>query len=211
MARAAPGRAKGPQPAVSKKTLLGFNFMNNICFKRSGMADGFTLIEALVVIGVIAILAMMTIPSLMSIVPTFQARQATEATSSLMYMARMTAANTQKPVRAVVDCRLTGDPCRLALQVATFNSSAELTGWIELPNTVREIGDGVRMSADASSEVFSGSQPANAFWAIFLPKGGLLTSSHIPMNLIVRYGARVHPSWGVAVDKTTGLVTVAGK
>jgi len=183
----------------------------NITFsKRSGPARGFTLIEALIVICVIAVLGLMTVPSLVSIVPNYQARKSTETTSSLMHMARTTAASTMKPIRAVVDCRTTGEPCHLGLYAAVFNSDAELTGWSEIPNVARDISNGVRVTADPASNIFSGS-PANVFWAVFLPKGGLVASSHDPMNLIVKYGNKSEPSWGVSVDKTTGRVAVQSK
>ena len=189
--------------------------MNNTFLKRCGLARGFSLVEVLVVIAVIAVLALMAVPSLMSIVPNFQARKATETASSLMYMARMTAANTQKPVRAVVNCHPTDQPCRLTLYTAAFlynsaavppNKTVSLSGWNEVPNVARYIANGVRVSANPSDRL-SGS-PDNVYWAVFLPKGGLIASSHNPMKLIVRYGDKITPAWAISVDKITGQVVV---
>ena len=182
--------------------------MNKTFLKRSGLASGLTLIEVLVVVIVIAVLSMMAIPSLMSILPNFQARKAVEATSSLMYTARMTAANTQKPTRAVVDCRSTSKPCRMSVYTAIFNNNAELTGWTEVPDTARSVGINVNVSADTSTGVvpFSGN-PANLYWAVFLPKGGVIASSQDPLRLIMKPTNKGKPVWTVSVDKTSGRVS----
>lgn len=183
--------------------------MNKTFLKRSRLASGFTLVEALVVVIVIAVLAMMAIPSLVSILPNFQVRKAVESTSSMMYAARMAAANTQKPTRAVVDCRKSGEPCRMSIYTAVFNSDAELTGWVEMPNTVRNVGENVKVSADTSAGIvpFPGN-PANLYWAVFLPKGGLVASSQAPLKLIVQPENKSKPVWTVSLDKTSGLVSV---
>lgn len=163
---------------------------------------------------IIAVLALMAVPSMMALVPNFEARKAAESTSSLMYLARMTASNTQKPVRAVVNCATTDAPCQLTLYTAVFTYNAtptppakivELTGWSEVPNVTRSIARGVRVSSS------SGGTPANIYWAVFLPKGGLAASSDSPMNLVVNYKKRSTPAWVISVDKVSGRVTVRSK
>lgn len=188
--------------------------MNSTFLKRSGLARGFTLVEALVVIAIIAALVLMALPSMVTIIPNFEARRAAEATSSLMYMARMAAENTQKPIRAVVNCAVTGQPCRLTMYAAVFTytdtpkKAVTLTGWNEIPNVARSVAQKVRVSPSSDS---TPGAPANIYWVVFLPKGGVVASSPTPMNLVVQYGKRSSPAWVISVDKVSGRVDVRRK
>lgn len=184
--------------------------MNKLYGKRPGLASGFTIVELLVVIIVLAVLALMAIPSVLSIVPTFQVRSATEATTSMLYMARLSAATTQRPARAVVNCLNSDDKdlsCRLSIDNAVFNAAGTLTGWTEAAGTARWLGREVRVSVTTGSKPFAPKQPANVYWAVFLPSGKVAAASHDPLDLVLR-ATGAASSRTVSLARTNGNVTI---
>ena len=175
---------------------------------------GFTLLEFIVVLGIVSILAVMAVPALMSIVPYAQLRGSARGVVSLMQQARLLAENTQKPARLALDCRPAGRPCRARLYTAVFNTDAgrTLKEWAEVPETSREMGAKVRVTAETAAPVqVAADNPANLFWVVFMPSGKLRTS-HDPLKLIFSTtspgsGSR---SWELAVNRASGRATLKG-
>lgn len=179
--------------------------MDKTPVRHSKPAPGFTVLELVVVIGIFALLAMIAAPAIHSIIPSFSLRQAAKSTSSLLYVARMTASNTQKPSRAVVDCQTAADPCRLSIFTAVFDTDGELTGWRELPASVRELNRNVEVKGD--NKAVSGS-PDKLFWAVFMPSGRV-RASHDPLQWKLSLkGQSNGPSWSVSVAKGSGSTTM---
>lgn len=173
-------------------------------FEKNSPRSGFSLVELLAVVVIFSLLVMMAAPSLVSIIPGFQLRRAAKSTSSLLLLARMTASNTQKPARAVVDCRTTTDPCRASIYTAVFNKDGELTKWTEMPNSIRILGD--RITVNSAGTAVS-SNPANLYWAVFMPSGKM-KGSHDPMELVLNSNNQANQPWTISVSKSTGHVGV---
>lgn len=170
--------------------------------KRFRPAPGFSLVEMLAVIVIFAILAMIAAPAIFSIIPSFQLRRAASATSGLMNLGRVTAYNTKKPARAVINCRLSNEPCRLSLYTAVFDVNGALDSWAEIGNSIRALTNNIEVSAQTPNTMISGN-PANVYWAVFLPTGEVI-ASHRPFTMILdTQGFNTGP-WEVSVDLSSG-------
>jgi prepilin-type N-terminal cleavage/methylation domain len=172
-----------------------------------GLKPGMSLIEVMLVVLIIAILALMAMPGLLAAVPTFEARSAAQTTSSLMLMARRTAAATQKPARAVVDCSPGPLPCQLRLYTAVFNQKGELVDWDRKADANRSLADRVTVETDGAKQYPS--SPDHVYWAVFLPSGQVRTS-HLPMELTLK-GEGAPRTWELALDPATGQITTQRK
>lgn len=181
----------------------------NTTKKRSGLASGFTLLELLTVVVIFAVLAMLAFPSIVSVVPGFQLRQSARTLSSFMYLARMNAVNTQKPIRASVDCRprSVNEPCRLQMYSAVFNSSGELIEWKEMPGGIRLLGSNISVNMNASSVPYSGYNTDNLYWAIFMPTGKVISSQQ-PFNVALKADGVSFDPYEIALNRNTGHVTL---
>lgn len=170
--------------------------------KRFGQSSGFSLIELLTAIVIFAILVMIAAPALFSIIPSFQLRRAASATSGLMSLGRTTAFNTKKPIRAVVNCRLADEPCRLSLFAAVFDDSGALDSWEEIGNSIRAFADGVEVSAQTPNTMVN-NNPANVYWAVFLPTGKVI-ASHSPFTLVLDTNGYNSGTWNISVNLSNG-------
>ena len=189
--------------------------MNKPLKKTWGPKPGFSLIEIMVVVAILAILALMALPALIASVPAFEARSAAQTSSSLILMARRTAAATQKPARALIDCRskvspgdpIQTDPCELKLYSAVFNQRGELVNWDRKRDVTRVLADRVTIAA-TDTQPAPGS-PDNVYWVVFLPSGAVKTS-HEPMTLTIT--AKGAPrAWELTLDPATGQITTTRK
>lgn len=169
---------------------------------KPGCRSGFSLIEMLVVVAFMAIILMMALPSLYVLAPNYMVRSSAAGLAMLMQRARLTANNTQKPIRVVLDCRgasqITGNSsCLMAMYTANFDSTGELDSsepWTLVRDSRREVdqrvrvalsnvpGDPPRPTPTAVYPEISDSDGRYAYWAVFLPTGRVYIS-HDPMRL----------------------------
>ncbi len=107
-------------------------------FKIPGARSGFTLLEMMVVVAILAILAMMAVPAYLRMLPYMEVKADARAVSVTFQRARMTAANSQKPTRVLLDCTAATrkpvnghptEPCRLQTQLAVYNSQGAIKEW----------------------------------------------------------------------------------
>ncbi|MDR1296132.1 MAG: prepilin-type N-terminal cleavage/methylation domain-containing protein [Deltaproteobacteria bacterium] len=100
---------------------------------------GFTAVELIVVVSIIGVLLLIALPTYMSIVPRGELRADAEAFRDVMKMGRSSAANYQRPVRILIDCRETITDaigsCRIVAQVAVYNAAGLVKGWARLGNS----------------------------------------------------------------------------
>lgn len=183
-------------------------------YRPAGSPAGFSLVELLIVITVLAVLVMMAVPALSVLAPHFMVRSSAESLESLMQRARLTAANTQKPIRLALDCRNSGQrdirfsTCTMLLYSANFDSAGHLDvanasrpPWTEIAGTRREIQRRVTVSLADNSGGRLAPQPVYTelsdsggyvYWMVFLPTGRLIDStgqilaSHSPMRLVFK-------------------------
>ncbi|MDR1921430.1 MAG: prepilin-type N-terminal cleavage/methylation domain-containing protein [Candidatus Adiutrix sp.] len=171
---------------------------------------GFTLVECLIVAAIVGILAMLAVPSFSSAVAGFQLRSAGKAMVGLMQQARLRAGNSQKPARAVIDCRAhladRLSPCEARLYAATFNENGELNGWLEISGTRRDFDPSVSVSA-AAGAVALGTNPNGLFWAVFLPSGRV-TGSHDVMRLVFSSDRGVGQAWELDLGLNSGSIAL---
>lgn len=165
---------------------------------RPGSRSGFSLMEVLVVMGFMAIILMMALPSLYVLAPNYMVRSSAQGLAMLMQRARLTANNTQKPTRVVLDCReasqITGNSsCLMMMHSANFDSATgELDSsepWIMAPNSRREVDRRVRVAVSNVPGTPARPTPSpvyenidGVYWAVFMPTGRVHIS-HDPMRL----------------------------
>jgi Tfp pilus assembly protein FimT len=169
------------------------------------------MLEVVVVLGIIAILAVMAVPALMSIVPTAQLRGSARSVVSLMQQARLMAENSQKPVRVSIDCRAPATVCRARLHIAVFNSDGTLDGdsWAEINDARRDLARevGLAAAANAPASVQIANNPANLYWAVFMPSGRA-RSSHEPFRVVFSRPGAAGRTWELAVNRESGRASL---
>jgi type II secretory pathway pseudopilin PulG len=180
--------------------------------------------EMLVVIAVVAILALMAVPALTRLVPVQRVRSESQSVATFMRQARLTAANTQKPVRVTLFCpaaRAAGaPPCRLFMQTASYDFSVPggLVNWRPeqppghemarqvFPERARVSGSNTPLYTYTDDGGGTGT-PSGMFWAIFMPNGRVFSN---PRPFALNFhaddlGGRDGPNWWLLeVDNGTG-------
>ena len=164
---------------------------------------GLSLVEVLVVVFIIGILLMIAVPALSSLVPGYQVQSSARGVANMAQQARLTAGNTQKPARLVLDCSGSNLPCQARLYVAVFNMDGDLDGWTELINHRRDLPRSVTIAPGNGTKAVYES-PAKIYWAVFLPSSRV-ESSHDPMRLSFASKAG---DYQVSVSNITGRVSV---
>lgn len=168
---------------------------------RLGCRSGFSLMEVLVVLAVMAIILMMALPSLYVLAPNYMVRSSAQGLAALMQRARLTANNTQKPTRVVLDCRADSQiigtsSCLMMMFSANFDNTGELDArdpWRLAPDSRRVVDRRVRVGIpNVSGDTRPTPSPVyenidGVYWAVFLPTGRVFIS-HDPMRL--RFTAR---------------------
>lgn len=184
-----------------------------------GHHSGFTLVEMLIVIVVMGILLMMTVPSLQMLAPRYMLNSTAKSLDSLIQKARLTAHNTQKPIRMVVDCRPANQPnpqtsCTMLLYSANFDDTGKLNltvppgPWTELPNSRRYVPNKVLIGLPTPAPTAVDASLVDVYWAVFMPTGKVQTS-HNPMRLLLEPEVTaLAPSLEVSVSQQSGRVTV---
>lgn len=181
-------------------------------FKRApGRASGFSLIEMLVVIAFIAILAFMVSPAMGSLVPKYHLRSSAKSVNALMQQARMNAANTGRPTRAVVDCRDhindSSKPCRTTLYAAVFKDTGELDSWAILPGGRNDIPVSVYIAPLAGATKVASSAD-HLYWTVFMPAGHV-KASHSPVGMVFSSSASGSSgTWNLAISQSSGRSTL---
>lgn len=169
---------------------------------------GLTLVEVLVVVAIIGILLLIAAPALDRMVPGYQVQSSARGVANMAQQARMTASNTQKASRLVLDCSDgEGQPCLAELYGAIYNMNGELTGWAELPNHRRVIDRSV-IIAPAGGATVVDDNPTGIYWAVFLPSGRL-RSSHDPMRLNFTSKTTGVSGYQVSLSNITSRVRVS--
>ena len=201
-----------------------FNLLRRFALKKRPPArisnfsqgrPGFSLLEMLVVIVVLAVLTAIAVPAMMDITPFTRARTSTTMMASLMQQARLKAANSQKPVRAVVDCRahkaktIPDQPCSMRLDMAVFKPDGTFSEWQNVPGSGRSASIPVDVAEAAGVTPVSGN-PSDVYWAVFYPSS-VVSASHEPFQLTVQYRQRKDTSWSFSLNKLSGRVTTAKK
>lgn len=187
--------------------------------RPGGHYSGFTLVEMLIVIVVMGILLMMAVPTLQMLAPRYMLGSTAKSLDSLMQKARLTAHNTQKPIRMVVDCRPAKQPnpqisCTMLLYSANFDNTGKLNltvppgPWTEVPNSRRHVPGKVLIGLPTPTPTAVDASLTDVYWAVFMPTGKVQTS-HNPMRLLITpknnsFDGKV----GVSLSQQSGRVTV---
>lgn len=184
---------------------------------EGALRPGFSLMEMLVVTIVIGFLLMMAMPSLAALAPHYMVRSSAKSLESMLQKGRLLANNSQKPARVVVDCRAARQitdksVCTIRLYVANFDKDGELAiaggtsvPWSEVPESRREISRMVKVAPPTSpAPTVVTNNPANVYWAVFLPTGRARTS-HDPMRLVFS------PTKGQAASIMVSLSQYSGR
>jgi Tfp pilus assembly protein FimT len=177
-----------------------------------GLRAGFTLLEAVVVVGILAVLAFIIFPT-MSRLRT-DARVQTDARSleNSFQRARTMAAIVREPVRVVVDCAESRDDgCASVIQTPVFNGMI-VKSWrsrLDLKRPLKSTSRVVKASQRAGHD---GYRPVkDVFWVIFLPDGRVFSDPK-PFEVMVRdrSGDASQPGgWRVSISADTGRVAAA--
>lgn len=189
--------------------------------RRPGCPSGFTLLEVLIVVTFIAIILMMAIPSLYVLAPNYMVRSSAAGLEMLMQKARLTANNTQKPMRVVVDCRSASQlsntsSCLMAMYSPKLNNLGELDPsepWIVVLDSRREVNRKVRVGIpNISGDPRPTPAPvytniADVYWAVFMPTGRVHVS-HDPMRLSFSSTESRTDAREVSLNKYSGRATV---
>ena len=201
-----------------------------IRINRPKEKKGFSLIEMIIVVAVIAVLAAIAVMAFDKLIPSFELRTSARSAVSLMQQARLLAANTQKPIRAVIDCRPRENappgkvvPCMAVLYMAQFdpNNNGELMKWVKVNGdgvvigapydadaVNRYMGSSVNIDVSTSggAPVRPAGSPNHLFWAVFFPSGRLAVS-HSPMRLEFT-SKTIENTWEVFLSETAGRTTL---
>jgi len=171
--------------------------------------QGFSLLEMLAVVAIIAIIAMIAVPSLWSRAPYTSVRTSVSGITTSMQQARLKAANSQKPVRVVVNCSGHVDrddpPCTLRLDIAVFKADGSFDSWEFVNGSFRELSSAVSVSAVSGSTAVSGN-PNRIFWAVFFPSS-TVSASHDPFAVQVRSDVEPAALRELTLNRLTGRVT----
>ncbi len=186
---------------------------------RINIPRGFTFMEVMVVVAVIGILAMMAVPAIMSLAPYQRARGEAQHAAVIMQQARLKAANTQKPMRVVVNCAkhvATGEPCVLLLQSAIYDLG-QVSGWTDIAGTRHEVHPKVDVlpieDPGAPGAHDGDAKLADVYWTIFMPSSRVFSDPR-PSNLF--FGATEFKTntpwrgWILSVNSASGRTTLNG-
>lgn len=179
--------------------------------------QGFSMIELMVVVAVIAILAMMAGPALMTLVPYQRARTEARHAATIMQQARLKAANTQRPVRVVLDCSRNDEPCTFITQTAIYHLGA-VTGWDQVGSTRHEMHRRVEVELVYAAEDDEGNTIGDGgttreglYWAIFMPSSRVFSTPR-PFTLYFmaeEFATREYrPGWLLSVHASSGRTTI---
>jgi prepilin-type N-terminal cleavage/methylation domain-containing protein len=166
---------------------------------------GLTLVEMLIVVTIIGILLLIAVPALSRLVPAYQLQSSARGVANMAQQARLTASNTQKPARLVLDCSgRPASPCLASLYSAVFNVAGELDAWTEFAGHRREMPRTVNIAPVAGATAVPDS-PALIYWAVFMPSGRLW-SSHDPMRLDFTSTVSGVADYQISLSNVTGRV-----
>lgn len=206
---------------IAKQTPAGRPIQGSVrsSERPDGHYSGFTLVEMLIVIAVMGFLLMMAVPSLTMLAPRYMLGSTAKSLDSLMQKARLTAHNSQKPIRMVVDCRDSRQPdgqtrCTMLLYSANFDNTGQLNlvvppgPWSEIPQSRRHVSEKVLIGLPTPSPTVVPGNPADLYWAVFMPTGRVQTS-HNPMRLLLRANVNsITSAVEVSLSQESGRVTV---
>lgn len=185
--------------------------MDKKSLRNNEPASGFSLSELMAVVVILAVLFLIAGPAVVSAVTSFELKRAASATSDLFYTGRMTAYNTKKPARAVINCSDRNFPCRLSVYTAVFKYDATtdetlLDSWSEIGDSIRDFSSRVTVQAKTPNTVHP-SNPDRVFWAVFYPSGQVV-ASHSPLNLVLDSNHINSGDWEISLNQSTGHVSV---
>lgn len=192
------------RPGLERKPALSGGVKNS-----PWLAPGLTLLEMMATACIIGLLAIIAMPTFGSLVPRYNLRSSANNLNAIMKQSRMTALNTQRPTRAVVDCRVSGGRCSLAIYTAVFDANGDLDKWVKLQDSTRELPFNIAVKPDSGLTTYPGTPDSNdLFWAVFKPDGQLV-ASHDPVRLVISSTAADVGKWTLSVSKSSGRVTLS--
>ncbi|MDR2349376.1 MAG: prepilin-type N-terminal cleavage/methylation domain-containing protein [Deltaproteobacteria bacterium] len=137
---------------------------------RVPKSPGFSMLELLTVIAIIGILAAIIFPTMSRLIPDRQLSNDARRVDALFQKARLRAATTQKPIRAVINCASASTPCVMELQAALYTNSA-VSSWQTDPGERHVFNSNNRVSVYRTNPGRDGSDPVptGVTYAIFMP------------------------------------------
>jgi Tfp pilus assembly protein FimT len=146
-------------------------------------------------------------PALSRFVPNQKVSSEAKAVDSYLQKARLRAANSQKPIRVVINCAV--NPCWVELQTAVYTGSA-VTSWQSESSDRHYFDRAVTGANSLASYAFDGATaaPAGVRYAIFMPDSRVYSDPK-PFDIFFYHTSSSLPSkegWRLSLSNDSGRV-----